>query len=318
MKIGLLLHPERGVDFVFEEARQADQQGYDSIWLGDHLMSGRGSWRGPDGPTGPLDAFTLMSAIGAITSQTRLAWSMLNSSFRYPAMLAKVLATLDVITKGRVICSLGSGSFPGEYEAYNIPLHEGHDARVAYTREVVQLLQELWTHPAPQTTTFNGKYVQVTDLPFNPEPYQKPRIPIWLGGESEATLQMIKELADGWVTLTRNANTSERGDAADPLLAVTSAPDWPKRAMTVVRQVRLVVGETEEQAWADARQSLGEKAGQQSHEIIGTPEECLAQFERQAKVGVNYLRVTFDNLSQQERVARLILPHLAKNPVGTK
>jgi len=311
MKVGTLLHPERGVDFVFEEARQADNQGYDSIWLGDHLMSGRGSWRGPDGPTGPLDAFTMMSAIGAITQHTRLAWSMLNVSFRYPSMLAKVLATLDVITKGRVICTLGSGSFPGEYEAYNIPLPEDHDARVGYTREVVMLLKELWSNPAPKTTTFNGKYVQVKDLPFNPAPYQKPSIPIWIGGESEPTLQIVKDLADGWVTLTRSSNTqSERGDASDPLLKITTAPDWPKRDMTVVRQVRLFVAETKEQAWADARQSLGEKAGQQSHEIIGTPEECLEQIDQQAQVGVNYLRVTFDDLAQQERVARLLLPRL--------
>ncbi len=309
MKIGTLLHPERGVDFVFEEARQADNQGYDSIWLGDHLMSGRGSWRGPDGPTGPLDAFTLMSAIGAITHRTRLAWSMLNISFRYPAMLAKVVATLDQITKGRVICTLGSGSFPGEYEAYDIPLLKDHDERVAYTREVVQLLQELWSHPAPEKTTFNGKFVNVTDLPFNPQPYQD-HIPIWLGGESEATLEMVKELSDGWVTLTRSANASDRGDAADPLAKITSASDWPKRPMAVVRQVRIFVAETKEQAWADARQSLGENAGAQSHEIIGTADECLAKFDEQAKVGVNYLRVTFDDLAQQERVARLILPHL--------
>jgi alkanesulfonate monooxygenase SsuD/methylene tetrahydromethanopterin reductase-like flavin-dependent oxidoreductase (luciferase family) len=312
MKVGTLLHPERGIDFVFEEARQADNQGYDSIWLGDHLMSGRGSWRGPDGPTGPLDALTLMSALGAITHRTRLAWSMLNSSFRYPAMLAKVLATLDVITRGRVICSLGSGSYPAEYEAYGIPLPEDHDARIAHTREVVMLLKELWSNPAPKTTTFTGKYVQVKDLPFNPEPVQKPSIPIWLGGESELTLQMVKDLADGWVTLTRNANTqSERGDAADPLLKITTAPDWPKRDMAVVRQVRLFVAESKEQAWADARQSLGEKAGEQSHEIIGTPDECLAQIDQQAKVGVNYLRVTFDDLAQQERVARLLLPRLS-------
>src|SRR4051794_3955048 len=310
MQIGMLLHPERGVDFVFEEARQADHQGYDSIWLGDHLMSGRGSWRGPDGPTGPLDAFTLMSSLGAIPSRTRLAWSMLNVSFRYPAMLAKVLATLDQITKGRVICTLGSGSFPGEYESYNIPLLEDHDARVGYTREVVMLLKQLWTHPAPERTTFDGKYVQVKDLPFNPEPYQKPSIPIWLGGESEATLQMVKDLADGWVTLTRSANASDRGNAEDPLQQVTHGPDWPKRPMTVVRQVRIFVAETKEQAMADARQSLGENAGAQSHEIIGTPDEVMERVAEQEKVGVNYLRVTFDDLAQQERVARLIIPRL--------
>src|SRR5581483_5626158 len=155
VKTGLLLNPERGVDAVFEEARQADQQGFDSIWLGDHIMG-----HGYTGSDGPLDSFTLMCALGGATRNVRLAWSMLNPSFRYPAMLAKVLATLDQVTKGRVICSLGSGSVPAESKAYNIPIIEDHDARVGYAREVVQLLKELWAHPAPEKVSFNGEHVK--------------------------------------------------------------------------------------------------------------------------------------------------------------
>src|SRR5665213_1219673 len=162
MQVGLLLHADRGVDAVIEEAKLADQQGYDSVWLGDHIMI----------PQFPLDALTLMTAVGASTERVRLVWSMLNVNFRYPAMLAKVLATLDQITKGRVICSLGSGSSPAEHVAYNIPVQELHDDRVEYTREVVQLLKELWTHPAPASTTFMGQQVQVKELAFAPEPYQ--------------------------------------------------------------------------------------------------------------------------------------------------
>jgi len=176
-KLGILLHPERGVDAVFEEARQADQQGFDSIWLGDHIMG-----HGYTGSDGPLDSFTLMTALGGITTRTRLAWSMLNPTFRYPAMLAKVLATLDQITKGRVICSLGAGSVPAETNAYGISAIDDHDARVGYSREVVQLLKELWTHPAPETVSFDGRQVKTHDIAFAPAPYQKPHPPIWLGG----------------------------------------------------------------------------------------------------------------------------------------
>src|SRR5690348_16892686 len=104
VKFGLLLHPERGVDAVLNEAREADRQGFDSVWLFDHLMD----WRGHHGPDGPYDSFTLMTAIGAVTRRVRLAWAMLNPSFRHPAVLAKSLATLDHITRGRVICSLGA------------------------------------------------------------------------------------------------------------------------------------------------------------------------------------------------------------------
>ena len=79
MRIGLQLHPDRGVDAVMEEARVADQQGYDSIWLSDHLMRPYTTEHKADGP---LDYFVLATALGAVTSRTRLGWNTLNLAFR--------------------------------------------------------------------------------------------------------------------------------------------------------------------------------------------------------------------------------------------
>jgi alkanesulfonate monooxygenase SsuD/methylene tetrahydromethanopterin reductase-like flavin-dependent oxidoreductase (luciferase family) len=308
VKIGMLLHPERGVDAVFEEARQADQQGFDSIWLGDHIMG-----HGYTGPDGPLDSFTLMTALAGVTSRTRLAWSMLNPSFRYPAMLAKVLATLDQITGGRVICTLGAGSVPAEYKAYDIPVIDDHDQRVAYAREIVELLKELWTHPAPATVSFDGRHIKTHDLAFAPEPFQKPHPPIWLGGESDATIQNVIDLADGWVMLTRGS--------ADRLQQVLARPDWPQRPMTIVRMIRLFVAEDGDTAVAEAKASFENdpmgKGGAAStldefiqREIVGTPDDCLRRIAELEAGGANYLRVAFDSEAQQERAARLILPRL--------
>jgi alkanesulfonate monooxygenase SsuD/methylene tetrahydromethanopterin reductase-like flavin-dependent oxidoreductase (luciferase family) len=310
VKLGMLLHPERGIDAVFEEARQADQQGFDSIWLGDHIMG-----HGQSGPDGPLDSLTLMTALGAVTTRTRLAWSMLNANFRYPAMLAKVLATLDQITKGRVICTLGSGSVPAEHTAYNIPVVDEHDGRVQHSREVVQLLKELWTHPAPEKVSFDGRYVQTKDLAFAPEPYQKPYPPIWLGGESEATIQNVIDLADGWVMLTRGS--------ADRLSQVLARPDWPKRPMTIVRVIRMFVAEDGDTAVAEAKASFEHdpvgKGGPATtlddfiqREIVGTPDDCLRRIGELEAGGANYLRINFDTPQQQDRAARLVLPRLAK------
>jgi alkanesulfonate monooxygenase SsuD/methylene tetrahydromethanopterin reductase-like flavin-dependent oxidoreductase (luciferase family) len=309
VKVGLLLHPERGVDAVFEEARQADQQGFDSIWLGDHIMG-----HGYSGPEGPLDSFTLMTAIAGITTRTRLAWSMLNPGFRYPAMLAKVLATLDQITKGRVIASIGAGSVPAEYKAYDIPVLDDHDERVAYSREVIELLKELWTHPAPETVSFNGRHVKTHDIAFAPEPYQKPHPPIWIGGESEATIKNVIDLADGWVLLTRGS--------ADRLSQVLARPDWPTRPMTIVRMIRMFVAEDGDTAVAEARASFEKdpmgKGGAATtldefiqREIVGTPDECMRRIAELEEGGTNYLRLAFDNEAQQKRVAELILPKLA-------
>src|SRR5205814_10335160 len=101
MKAGLSLHAERGLEAVFVEARCADEQGFDSIWLNDHMMEYP---RGRDQlPERPLDSFTLMTALGASTKRVRLAWAMLNLGFRRPAVMARLLATLDGITHGRVM-----------------------------------------------------------------------------------------------------------------------------------------------------------------------------------------------------------------------
>jgi alkanesulfonate monooxygenase SsuD/methylene tetrahydromethanopterin reductase-like flavin-dependent oxidoreductase (luciferase family) len=301
MKIGVLLHPDRGVHAVIEEARLADEQGFDSVWLGDHIMN----------PAAPLDAFTLMTAIGASTEHVRLAWSMLNANFRAPALLAKMLATLDQITEGRVICSIGSGSNPAEHVAYNIPVSQDHDARVEYTREVVQLLKELWTHPAPATTTFSGSQVQVTNLAFGPEPFQKPHPPIWLGGESDSTIEMIKELADGWVTLTRDVAHPNLAPATEVVAETLASPDWPTRPMTVVLGTRIFVADRHEDAVAQAESALGEAFGRFG-EVVGTPDECLERIAELESVGINYLRATCIDVRHQEAVAGLLLERVAE------
>ena len=312
MKFGLQLHQERGVEEVFEEARLADAQGYDSIWLFDHLMDVTGK----DGKDGPLDSFTLMTALGTLTKRTRLAWAMLNLGFRSPALLAKMLATLDLISGGRVVASVGAGWFEAEYKAYNIPLIEDHDGRVTYGREVLDLMKQLWTQPAPHKVTYEGEYVQVRDLPFNPAPLQKPHPPIWVGGDSEETLKTVKQFADGWVML--------RSGTPEILSKVRSAPDWPQREMTLVKNIRLYVGSTHEEALADAEREYEMTASaagagrEPSREdfiggaVLGTPDECLRQLAEMESWGINYARLNYLVLANQEKVANLLSPRLSQ------
>jgi alkanesulfonate monooxygenase SsuD/methylene tetrahydromethanopterin reductase-like flavin-dependent oxidoreductase (luciferase family) len=223
MKFGVQLHAERGVDAVLREARLADDLGFDSVWTGDHLLG----IRGEPAADRPLESWTLMTAIGAITQRVRIAFAMLNPSFRNPAVLAKMLATLDQITHGRVICTLGAGWFQDEYTAYDVPFLEDHDERIAHEREVAQLLVQLWTHPAPQRTTFEGRFVRVRDLAFNPAPVQQPHPPIWIGGNSPTTQALVKELASGWVLLSA-------GDVKDTIAQARAAADWPAREIEIV------------------------------------------------------------------------------------
>ena len=303
------LHADRGVDAVLAEAQLADAHGFDSVWTGDHLMTTRGDQR----PDRPVDSFTLMTAIGATTRRVRLAFATLNPSFRNPAVLAKMLATLDLITHGRVICTLGAGWFEGEYSAYDVPFIADHDARIAQEREVIRLFKQLWMHPAPETTTFEGDYVRVRDLAFNPAPFQQPRPPIWVGGNSAATQQLVKEEADGWMLLSA-------GGVRDVIHDAVSQPDWPTREMEVVSGANIFAGDTHAAAEHAAREAF--EAGRVQfvtsldallqNAIIGTPAEVTERLAELAEWGVTYLRVTFSDAAQQTYFAEHVLANVAQ------
>jgi FMNH2-dependent dimethyl sulfone monooxygenase len=304
----MLLHQERGADAVLDEARLADAQGFDSVWLFDHLMDFR---PGPHHVADePLETFTLMTAVGAVTRNVRLAFAMLNLSFRRPAVLAKMLATLDQITHGRVICSIGAGWFEDECRAYDIPFVADHDERVDREREIALLFKQLWTHPAPELTTYEGQYVQVHALPFNPAPFQKPHPPIWIGGDSDASLELVREVGDGWVML--------RSGTREALTAIFSHPAWPQRPMTVVRNATIHVAKEHAAAVEDAtRVFQSGRAGPASsleayldNAILGTPQECVARIAEIESWGVNYLRVGFPSVDHQRQFGELLLPEI--------
>jgi alkanesulfonate monooxygenase SsuD/methylene tetrahydromethanopterin reductase-like flavin-dependent oxidoreductase (luciferase family) len=310
MKFGIQLHGDRGADATLREARLADEQGFDSVWLFDHLLGIRGT----PVPNEPLDSFTLMTAVGAVTSRVRLAWAMLNPSFRNAAVLAKMLATLDVITHGRVICSLGAGWFEEEYRAYDLHFFEDHTNRIGHEREVALLLKELWSHPAPEQVTFEGEFVRARDLAFNPAPVQQPHPPIWIGGDSDDTLSLIREVADGWVML--------RSGNPETLARVLSHPDWPTRPMTVARTAQVYIGSTHDAAVDQAHQAVESGQAGQARSldellkiaVVGTPEECVRRFDEMESWGINYLRLGFWSLEQQALFAHTTLTTLLSAP----
>ena len=326
MNIGLHLHPERGVDATLEEARAADAQGFDSMWLSDHLM-GQSTTQSP---AQPLDAFTQMAVLGGQTQRIRLGWTTLNLSPHNPAVVAKMLATVDQLTHGRVIASVGSGWYYEELTAYNVPLISDHDERSRYAREVIELFRLLWSHPAPEPVSYSGKYVQVRELAFNPAPYQQPTPPIWMGGDSPATMSIVNDLADGWIpwsTFTREHFARFR-----------ASPSWPKRHIDISRGTQIFVGETREAALNEARTAFeasrrarANRVDAPNHpvrawpetfdefldsETVGDPDDCLARIAEYASWGVTHLRVAFNSSAMQARTAQLIIPRLAEVGVG--
>jgi alkanesulfonate monooxygenase SsuD/methylene tetrahydromethanopterin reductase-like flavin-dependent oxidoreductase (luciferase family) len=177
--------------------READEiPEIEHAWLFDHLMPIGGD---PDGPI--FEGWTLLSALAAQTQRVRLGLLVTSNRFRPPAMLAKIAATVDIVSGGRLDFGIGAGSRPSllmarrEYDANGLPFHDSAYA-VGSLAEACTVIRRLWTEDEP--FDFQGTYVQLTGAFCNPKPVQRPRPPILIGGRSAPVLRVTAEHADLW------------------------------------------------------------------------------------------------------------------------
>lgn len=159
-------------------------------WLFDHFMP-----LGND-PTGPcLEGWTLLSAYAALTKRLRVGLMVTGNTYRHPAVLANMAATIDIISNGRLDFGIGAGWNELEHSAYGIPLYEPGE-RIKRMGEACEVFRLLWTETTPN---FDGKYYQLKDAYCEPKPVQKPYPPITIGGSGEQlTLRMVAKYADIW------------------------------------------------------------------------------------------------------------------------
>jgi len=190
MEFGVVL-PRYDVSFsdVVNLARQAEEQGFSSIWLTDHLQPTRGNI--------VLETWTLLSAVAALTSRARLGTTVLCHSYRHPSLLAKMASTLDQLSMGRLELGLGSGSPPQESEhmALGIEYLPPRERREQF-REYVDVIKLLMT--CTGKANYNGRYFKLKDASCNCPPSQKPHPPIWIGARRRAMLRVAAEKGDGW------------------------------------------------------------------------------------------------------------------------
>ncbi|MET7331406.1 LLM class flavin-dependent oxidoreductase [Nonomuraea sp. NPDC005650] len=165
-------------------------------WLFDHLLPIFGD---PNGTT--HEGWTLLAALAAQTRRLRLGVMVTSNRFRPPALLAKIAATVDIVSGGRLDFGIGAGSRPSwpsarrEYDAHGLPFHDAAHA-VESLAEACTVIRRLWTEAEP--FDFHGTHVQLTGAFCNPKPVQRPHPPILVGGRSGPTLRVAAEHADLW------------------------------------------------------------------------------------------------------------------------
>jgi probable F420-dependent oxidoreductase len=188
-----LTKPDNVVNF----AKKCEAMGCHSMWTIDRIAYDN------------LEPLTILAAAAGATQKIRLGTSVLLGNTRHPAHLAKIIATLDFISNGRVTLGLGFGSRESDYKAVEIP----YEHRGSRAVEQVQLMKRLWTE---DNVTHQGNFFNVANLTVGPKPIQKPYPPIWTGGGAETSLKRAGTWADGFIC----------GSSAIPEFSVT----WEKIA----------------------------------------------------------------------------------------
>lgn len=272
-----------------EVARIAERLGYHSVWLSDHVCMGRddgafhtantsGTRAYPNRPA-MLDVIAAMGAIAGATSTIRMAPSVWIAPYRHPLVAAHQLATVDVLSNGRLIVGVGSGWDAQEFAAV------GGDfgRRGAVTEEHVEIFKHAWTAPF---LDFRGRFYEIRDVSLEPKPVQKPHPPLVFGAVSEAGARRAARTSDAIYPMFLDSY----GDPArfEHLRgAVLREAERIGRDVSAFRMYAfcsgLVVGPGDDLAQREPRLTL-----------TGTAEQVVADIERFASAGYSHLTMHFD------------------------
>jgi F420-dependent oxidoreductase-like protein len=170
---------------------KAENSGFDSFWVMDHFHQIQFVGR-PEEPM--LEGWTIISMLAGITTKIKLGTLVTGIIYRYPSVLAKVAATLDVLSKGRLFLGIGAGWNEQESLAYGISFPSNQE-KMLRLEEAIQIIRKMWTEEP--YASFDGKYYQIRNAYCNPKPIQKPSPPILVGGSGERkTLKIVAKYAD--------------------------------------------------------------------------------------------------------------------------
>lgn len=303
----------------------ADQLGYDSLWVADHLFLGRDD--------AILEGWTTLSVLAGGTTQAQLGMIHMAHFLRHPSMTAKMTATLDQLSGGRLIHFVDGGNRAAEFDAYGLPWAEPVEARIAHLVEELQLTHALWTQTGP--VDFTSAHYELRGAVCEPKPLQDPHPPIWLGEANPDMLDAVARYAQGWNSCP--ATLEEMARRLDALRAACKQVDRDPAELTISLEMQILVAEDlpalrERMQWmidlakthqpgqtiaADvAAFAAGETedlpASLRQSSFVGTAEQVQAQIEPYVELGVSHFMLWFLD-APDETGMRLFIDQVAPN-----
>jgi probable F420-dependent oxidoreductase len=285
----------------WETARAVERAGFDSVWTGDHV-----SFHNP-----LYESLTLLASYASITTRIKLGVGVYLLALRPPAIAAKVTATIDALSHGRLIFGVGvGGENPKEFELTGSP----HQERGARVTEAIDVVRTLWRDtPA----SFDGRFTKFSGVSIDPKPVQQPGPPIWIGGRSDAALTRAGRQGDGWVSYVVQAARYKQ--SLEKVQAAAAAAGRTLETFTPAHLTFITVGrdyETAKATWVRLlstryAQDFGPLAGK--YGVIGTPAQCAEQLQPFVEAGCRYFVMdsivdVADERTHLETIAAEVIP----------
>jgi probable F420-dependent oxidoreductase len=266
MKFGICLPTNKGITAFQAIARmavKAEELGFNSVWVSEHLFNAGYVANNIGG--GPYwEAMTTLACLAPLTSKVQLGTSVLVLPYHHPARLAKVAATVDHVSAGRVVLGLGVGRLKEEYDALGIAFEK----RGAQANEMLRVMKALWIQEKPE---FHGKFYDFSPTYFSPKPLQKPHPPIWIAGMTEAAMKRAARYGDAWHPTSLSPSQVKQG-----LEFVRSEAAKLGRASSEIPATMLI-------PWDPANKA---KPSADSTGLSGSPQEMIARVKEYEAAGV--------------------------------
>ncbi|MBI4307775.1 MAG: LLM class F420-dependent oxidoreductase [Chloroflexi bacterium] len=314
MKYGFQL-PQIGEEIdgasIARFARKVEEVGFHALFAGDHFVIPHeiksvysfkpGSKFHVAEHPNYLECYTLLTWAAAVTRRVRLCPSVMITPYRPPVIIAKVVASLDVLSGGRVIVGAGVGWMAEEFAVLGVPFKE----RGARTNEYLEVCKALWTQDNPH---YEGRFYRVADLRFGPKPVQRPHPPTWIGGHSTIALERAVKMGQGWMPAGPRPAEAARLVGELHHIAEKHGRNPDELEICLSRGIEF----TKQPTTGEARRPL-----------MGTPEQVIEDLIAYQNAGVHMLRFQFrttrvdDQIETIERLAAEVAPHVPRGPKDT-
>ena len=272
---------------VVDLAVRAEELGYESVWASEHVFNVSYVYD-RIGNRPYYEPLTMLTYVAANTTSIGLGTSVLVLPYHNPIRLAKVAATLDVLSKGRLMLGVGVGVIEEELEAMGSPFAD----RGAISDEAIAVMKELWTKEDPR---FQGKYHRFSGMKFTPKPVQKPHIPIVIGGTSRAAIRRAARSGTTWHP-------------------TALAPEALAEGMDYLKEQAVKAGRDPSEISVSVSAAIGSTHNHNRYSLGEEPEEILERSQKYQEMGLERLLVSPNTRDQSqlrpimEMLAEVVIP----------